>query len=115
MGYSKNKEAAKEFIKYLMEYKNYAEWLRAGQGFSTAPTRNFAQDKLWGELDPQVEPFKDIEVRPPLWLWRRPAARPPKPGQSTLLWTCSPRPCRGRPPRTPLSWATGELKKVYET
>ena len=45
MGYSKNKEAAKELIKYLMDYNNYVEWLKAGQGFSTAPTKIFAKDQ----------------------------------------------------------------------
>src|SRR5919108_1547670 len=60
MSYSQNTAAAKELIKSLMEYKNYAEWLRAGQGYSTAPTKNFAKDKMWGEMDPEVEPFKDI-------------------------------------------------------
>jgi multiple sugar transport system substrate-binding protein len=115
MGYSKNKEAAKEFIKYLMEYKNYAEWLRAGQGFSTAPTRNFAQDKLWGELDPQVEPFKDIVKYGRHYGYSGPASR-----KAAEVWSkyiivdMFAKAVQGTPARDAIKWATGELKKVYE-
>jgi multiple sugar transport system substrate-binding protein len=115
MGYSKNKEAAKEFIKYLMEYKNYAEWLRAGQGFSTAPTRNFAQDKLWGELDPQVEPFKDIVKYGRHYGYGGPASRKAAEAWSKyIIVDMFAKAVQGTPARDAIKWATGELKKVYE-
>ena len=104
MGYSKNKEAAKEFIKYLMDYNNYVEWLKAGQGFSTAPTKVFAKDPLWGELDPQVEPFKDIVKYGRHFGYAGPASRKAaEAGRSTSSSTCSPRRCRGRRLKRPSS------------
>jgi multiple sugar transport system substrate-binding protein len=115
MGYSKNKEAAQEFIKYLMEYKNYAEWLRAGQGFSTAPTRKFAQDKLWGELDPQVEPFKDIVKYGRHYGYSGPASRKAAEAWSKyIIVDMFAKAVQGTPARDAIKWATGELKKVYE-
>jgi multiple sugar transport system substrate-binding protein len=115
MGYSKNKEAAKEFIKYLLSYDNYVEWLKAGQGYSTAPTKIFAKDKLWGELDPQVEPFKDIVKYGRHFGYAGPASR-----KAAEVWSkyiivdMFAKAVQGTPPPEAIKWATSELKKVYE-
>jgi multiple sugar transport system substrate-binding protein len=115
MGYSKNKDAAKELIRYLMAYDNYVEWLKAGQGFSTAPTKSFAKDKLWGELDPQVEPFKDIVKYGRHFGYAGPASR-----KAAEVWSkyiivdMFAKAVQGTPPKEAITWATSELKKVYE-
>ncbi|MBI3328505.1 MAG: sugar ABC transporter substrate-binding protein, partial [Nitrospinae bacterium] len=113
--YSKNKEGGKELIKFLMEYNNYAEWLRAGQGFSTAPTKNFVRDKMWSEMDPQVEPFKDIAKYGRHFGWAGPASR-----KAAEVWSkyiivdMYAKALQGTPPKEAIKWATSELKKVYE-
>jgi multiple sugar transport system substrate-binding protein len=115
MGYSKNKEAAKELLRYLMKYDNYVEWLKAGQGFSTAPTKLFAKDKLWDELDPQVEPFKDIVKYGRHFGYAGPASR-----KAAEVWSkyiivdMFAKAVQGTPPKDAIKWATSELKKVYE-
>jgi multiple sugar transport system substrate-binding protein len=115
MGYSKNKEAAREFIAYLMEYSRYTEWLKAGQGFSSAPTKVFAKDPLWGELDPQVEPFKDIVKYGRHFGYAGPASR-----KAAEVWSkyiivdMFAKAVQGTPAKEAVKWATGELKRVYE-
>jgi multiple sugar transport system substrate-binding protein len=115
MGYSKNKEAAKELLRYLMQYENYVEWLKAGQGFSTAPTKVFAKDQLWDELDPQVEPFKDIVKYGRHFGYVGPASR-----KAAEVWSkyiivdMFAKAVQGTPPKDAMQWATSELKKVYE-
>jgi multiple sugar transport system substrate-binding protein len=115
MGYSKNKEAAKEFIRFLMDYKSYAEWLRAGQGFSTAPTKNFAKDKLWSDMDPQVEPFKDIVKYGRHFGYAGPASR-----KAAEVWSkyiivdMFATAVQGTPPKEAIKWAAGEVEKVYK-
>jgi multiple sugar transport system substrate-binding protein len=114
MGYSKNKEVAKEFIRYLMDYKNYVEWLKAGQGFSTAPTKTFAKDPLWGELDPQVEPFKDIVKYGRHFGYAGPASRKAAEAWSKyIIVDMFAKAVQGTPPKEAIKWATGELKQVY--
>jgi multiple sugar transport system substrate-binding protein len=114
MGYSKNKEAAKEFIKYLMEYNNYVEWLKAGQGYSTAPTKVFAKDPLWGEFDPQVEPFKDIVKYGRHFGYAGPASRKAAEAWSKyIIVDMFAKAVQGTPPKEAIKWATGELKQVY--
>jgi multiple sugar transport system substrate-binding protein len=115
MGYSKNKEAAREFIAYLMEYSRYTEWLKAGQGFSSAPTKVFAKDPLWGELDLQVEPFKDIVKYGRHFGYAGPASR-----KAAEVWSkyvivdMFAKAVQGTPAKEAVKWATGELKRVYE-
>jgi multiple sugar transport system substrate-binding protein len=114
MGYSKNKEAAKEFITYLMEYKNYTEWLTAGQGYSTAPTKIFAKDPLWGELDPQVEPFKDIVKYGRHFGYAGPASRKAAEVASKyIIVDMFAKTVQGTPPKEAVKWASNELKQVY--
>jgi multiple sugar transport system substrate-binding protein len=114
MGYSKNKEVAKEFIRYLMDYKNYVEWLKAGQGFSTAPTKTFAKDPLWGELDPQVEPFKDIVKYGRHFGYAGPASRKAAEAWSKyIIVDMFAKAVQGTPPKEAIKWAAGELKQVY--
>jgi len=115
MGYSKNKEAARELIKSLMEYKNYAEWLRAGQGYRTSPTKNFERDKMWSELDPEVEPFKDIAKFARNFGWEGPASRKAAEAWSKyIIVDMFAKAIQGTPAREAIKWATSELKKVYE-
>jgi multiple sugar transport system substrate-binding protein len=115
MSYSQNKEAAKELIKYLMEYNNYAEWLRAGQGYSTAPTKNFVRDKMWSEMDPQVEPFKDIAKYGRHFGWEGPASRKAAEAWSKyIIVDMFAKAIQGTPPQEATKWATSELKRVYE-
>jgi multiple sugar transport system substrate-binding protein len=115
MGYSKNKEAAKELLRYQLQYENYVEWLKAGQGYSTAPTKVFAKDKLWDELDPQVEPFKDIVKYGRHFGYAGPAGR-----KAAEVWSkyiivdMFAKAVQGTPPKDAIQWATSELKKVYE-
>jgi multiple sugar transport system substrate-binding protein len=114
MGYSKNKEAAKEFIRYIMDNQNYVEWLKAGQGFSTAPTKLFAKDPLWGELDPQVEPFKDIVKYGRHFGYAGPASRKAAEAWSKyIIVDMFAKAVQGTPPKEAIKWATNELKLVY--
>ncbi|HYY15234.1 MAG TPA: extracellular solute-binding protein [Gammaproteobacteria bacterium] len=113
--YSPNKEAAKELIGYLMEYQNYAEWLRAGQGFSTAPTKVFAKDKMWSEVDPQVEPFKDIAKYGRQFGYAGPASRKAaEVAAKYIIVDMYAKAIQGTPPKEAIKWATAEVEKVYK-
>lgn len=115
MGYSKNQEVAREFITYLMDYRNYTEWLKAGQGFSTAPTKALAKDPLWKELDPEVEPFKDIVKYGRHFGYSGPASR-----KAAEVWSkyiivdMFAKAVQGTSPKEAIKWATSEVKRVYE-
>src|SRR5437868_446118 len=57
MKYSKNQDAAKEFLKYLHAEENYRKFFESQKGFATPCTAKWEEDKLWG-VDPVMTPCK---------------------------------------------------------
>jgi multiple sugar transport system substrate-binding protein len=115
MGYSKHKEAAKEFIRYVLDYDHYVEWLRAGQGYSTAPTKVYTKDQLWSALEAEVAPFRDIVQYGRHYGYAGPASRKAAEAWSKyIIVDMFAKAVQGMPPHEAIKWATGELKKVYE-
>src|SRR4029079_11763220 len=57
MKYSKNQDAAKQFLKWIHTEKNYEKWFLSQKGYSTPCTAKWEQHKLWTQ-DPVMAPFK---------------------------------------------------------
>ena len=57
MKYSKNQDAAKEFLKWIHTEKNYEKWFLSQKGYATPCYAKWEEHKLWKE-DPVLEPFK---------------------------------------------------------
>jgi ABC-type glycerol-3-phosphate transport system substrate-binding protein len=59
MGYSKNQEAARDFLRWVHSEPVFAEWFASQQGYADAATRMWEKDKLW-DAEPVLLPFRDI-------------------------------------------------------
>jgi multiple sugar transport system substrate-binding protein len=59
MGYSKDQEAARDFLRWVRSEPVFAEWFASPQGYSDAATRMWEKDKVW-DADPVLLPFRDI-------------------------------------------------------
>ncbi|CAN5910647.1 ABC transporter substrate-binding protein [soil metagenome] len=59
MGYSKNQKPAKEFLRWIHSKPVYDEWFTSQQGYSDGATKEWEKHKVW-ELDPVLQPFRDI-------------------------------------------------------
>ena len=74
MGYSKDQEAARDFLRWVHSEPVFAEWFASQQGYSDAATRMWEKDKVW-DADP-------VLLRHPAIHWPatqvRPTARPPQ-------------------------------------
>ena len=57
MKYSKNQDAAKEFLKWLHTEANYRKFFESQKGFATPCTAKWESDKLW-DVDPVMTPYK---------------------------------------------------------
>ena len=57
MKYSKNQDAAKEFLKWLHAEANYRKFFESQKGFATPCTAKWESDKLW-DVDPVMTPYK---------------------------------------------------------
>jgi multiple sugar transport system substrate-binding protein len=55
--YSKYPNAAKEYLRFMMEKEQYEEWQKASIGFVTQPLTFYERNPVWA-VDPKHTPFK---------------------------------------------------------
>ena len=58
MKYTKYPNAAKEFIRFMMEEQQYLDWLEKSQGYITQPLQAYAKAPFW-TADPKNIPYRD--------------------------------------------------------
>ena len=58
MKYTKYPQAAKEFLRFMMEDEQFDPWLTGCQGYVSAPLDHFSKSKVW-TIDPKNTPYRD--------------------------------------------------------
>lgn len=59
MKYSEQPEAAKDFIRYLMQPENFEKWFVISNGYSLGTTRQWEDHEMW-EQNPAITIFRDM-------------------------------------------------------
>lgn len=114
LGYCKNIDAAKEYIRYLMAQEQYTKWLGSTKGFHTGPTKAWEKDPLWDQ-DPKMELFRDIGK------YGRQPGYPAAPSKSAsealskfIVIDMYAQAINGSMnPQQAMDWAAAEFKKIY--
>lgn len=70
--YSKNIEAAKDFVGWLMEKEQLAKYLRRGQAYMGGALKSYLKDQMW-DMFPALRPFRDSLVQGRHVGWKGPA------------------------------------------
>ena len=113
MSYSKNQKAAKEFLKWIHDPKNYDAWFISQKGFATPPTQVWEKHKMWDE-DPVMAPYK---VAGRLGLtpgYAGPANRKAAEVLTKYIITdMYAKAVQGMAPEAAVKWAHEEVNKVY--
>jgi multiple sugar transport system substrate-binding protein len=115
MKYSKNQDAAKEFLKWIHDEKNYGEWFNSQKGFATPCTAKWESNPLWN-VDPVMAPFK-VAAR----LGQAPgfAGLPNQKAAEALskyiVTDMYAKAVQGMAAEESVKWAEDELKKVYNS
>jgi len=113
MKYSKNQDAAKEFLKWLHAENNYRKFFESQKGFATPCTAKWESDKLW-DVDPVMTPYK-VAAR----LAQAPGYAGPPDAKAAegltkyIITDMYAKAVQGMPPEEAVKWAEAELKKVY--
>ena len=58
MKYTKYPQAAKEFLRFMMEEEQFDPWLTGCQGYVSAPLDAYSKAKVW-TIDPKNTPYRD--------------------------------------------------------
>ncbi|TMF61578.1 MAG: extracellular solute-binding protein, partial [Chloroflexi bacterium] len=112
--YVKDPGPARELVSYVMSPKTYGGFMKAGKGYTLAPYKK-GEGELWPSSDPKFDPFKKIGT---LTKWYGYPA-PPSPaaaesGSKYIVVDMFAKAAQGDTPESAMSWAEGELKKIYK-
>ena len=113
MKYSKNQDAAKEFLKYLHTEANYRKFFESQKGFATPCTVKWESDKLW-DVDPVMAPFKvAAKLGQAIGFAGPPNAKAQEGLSKYIVTDMYAKAVQGMPAEEAVKWAEGELKKIY--
>lgn len=70
--YSKNVEAAKDLIRWLMEKEQLSKYLRRSQAYQGAALKSYLKDQMW-DMFPALRPFRDSLLQGQHVGWKGPA------------------------------------------
>jgi multiple sugar transport system substrate-binding protein len=113
MKYSKNQDAAKEFLKWLHQEANYRKFFESQKGFATPCTAKWEDDPLWN-VDPVMTPYKVAAKLGQAPGFAGPPDAKAQEGLSKYIITdMYAKAVQGMPAEESVKWAESELKKIY--
>jgi multiple sugar transport system substrate-binding protein len=114
MKYSKNQDAAKEFLKWLHTEANYRKFFESQKGFATPCTAKWESDPLWN-VDPVMTPYKvAARLGQAIGNAGPPNAKAQEVLSKYIVTDMYAKAVQGMPAEESVKWAESELKKVYE-
>lgn len=113
MKYSKNQEAAKDFLRWIHAEKNFEKWFVSQRGFSTPCTERWEGHAAWTD-DPVMTPFKAAaRLGQAPGRAEPPNARAAEALSKYVLSDMYAKAVRGMPAEEAVKWADDRLKKIY--
>jgi multiple sugar transport system substrate-binding protein len=113
MGYSKNQNAAKDFLRWMTSKEIYQKWFNSQQGYSVGATTIWEQDPLW-DKDPVMLPFRSAARAGRFPGYAGPADRHAAEGVSKYLVTdMYAKAVQGTPAEDAVKWADGEFRTIH--
>jgi multiple sugar transport system substrate-binding protein len=113
MSYSKNRKAAKDFLRWVSSKEVYGQWFTTQQGYCSGATKDWEKDPVWN-LDPALLPFRDHPYKARLAGY----AGPPGPASAEVLSNyviidMYGKSVQGMPAEDAVKWAHEQLVKIY--
>jgi multiple sugar transport system substrate-binding protein len=115
MKYSKNQKLAKDFLKWLHQDGNYEKWFQVNEGYSVGSTKKWEEHPMWSRVDRPLRVFRQA-VRQARML----GSPGPASAKATAAYTkyiivdMYAKAVTGTRAEDAVTWAEGELKKIYE-
>ena len=112
--YSKNVEAAKDFLRWHMEKDQLSKYLRRGQAYFAAPLKVYLKDATW-DMFPALRPYRDHLLEGRHVGWQGPAdVGAARVVLNYVLIDMLANVATGKmSPEDSLKWGEGQLKAIY--
>jgi multiple sugar transport system substrate-binding protein len=113
--YSKQKDAAKDFIRFLMQKETYEKYILVQKGYGLGATPDWENHPFWQE-DPAVEPYRLNAKNGRHFGWPGPYGRQAAEVQAKyIIVDLFARVSRGDAPKESIAQAEKELQQVYKS
>jgi multiple sugar transport system substrate-binding protein len=111
--FSKNVEAAKEFLKWFFQPAQYHDWIASGDNYNHPMLRDMENHPIW-DLDPKYKPLKETAKYSHLYGWPAPPDERIQqvtnsyiiPNMFAKVVTSAAKPAEA------ITWAEGEIRKI---
>jgi multiple sugar transport system substrate-binding protein len=116
MKYSKNVQAAKEFLKHIHSKEQFGKWFEIDYGFNVGSTAYWESHPLWNTIDDAMKPYRYTGRGTRMIGHAGPAnARAGEIYSKYVITDMFAKAVQGMKPEGAVAWAEGELKRVYES
>jgi multiple sugar transport system substrate-binding protein len=111
--YSKNQKLAKEFIRWYMDKKQYADWFHVMDTFAVPPTKEWYNDPIWMK-DPKCTVFRDniLDARV-IGYAGPPGKKATEVLAKYIIVDMFVKAIQGASPEEALKWGATEIRKIY--
>jgi len=115
MKYSKNQKLAKDFLKWLHLKENYGKWFQVNEGYTVGATKVWEEDPMWAKVDKPLQVFRRAARQSRMLGSPGPAsAKATESYTKYILVDMYAKAVSGTKAEDSVTWAEGELKKIYE-
>ncbi len=111
---SKNVDAAKAFLRWLMDRPQYTQWMSAVAGYFTGPTRAWEDHPIW-QKEPVMAAIRDAAKHGQVPGYMGPPSRAASEAVSKyIVVDMFAKAVSGESPKKIAQWAATELRQVYK-
>ena len=115
MKYSRNQQAAKEFLRWLHAKEQYGKWFEIEEGYTIGATTVWEQNPMWDKIDDAMRPFRNVGRASRMFGYAGPpSAKATEVYSKYIVTDMYAKAVQGMAPADAVKWADGELKKIYE-
>jgi len=113
MGYSKNQQSAKDFLRWVHSKPIFEQWFTSQQGYTSGATMGWEEDPVW-DVDPVLRPFRDLPRTGRLVGYGGPPDRnAAEVVTKYIIVDMYAKAIQGMPAEDAVNWAHGELVKIH--
>jgi multiple sugar transport system substrate-binding protein len=115
MKYSRNVQAAKEFLKHIHSKEQFTKWFEIDYGFNVGSTTYWENHPLWNTIDEAMKPYRYTGRGTRMIGHAGPAnAKAGEVYSKYVITDMFAKAVQGMKAEDAVKWAEGELKRVYE-
>jgi multiple sugar transport system substrate-binding protein len=115
MKYSRNQQAAREFLRWFHDRQQFGRWFEADGGLNLGATTYWERHPMWERVDEALKPYRLAPRNSRMFGYAGPSsARASEAFSKYIITDMYAKAVQGMAAADAVRWAEGELRKIYE-